>query len=124
MAHDIKFLDLYMRQSEFMWRFQQTVAMVEIGVFSGWYVLYKNNNFMLAIALLVVGTIILGILALIIHRTSQYLNSLREPAMKEIPSLLPRPFLGIKSYQIAIAIPILLMSFNVLLAIWQIKGIP
>lgn len=65
-----------MRQSEFMWRFQQTVALVEIGVFSGWYKLYSDNRFWLALAVLVVGIIVLGILVSIIHRTSQYLNAL------------------------------------------------
>ena len=34
--------DAFAKQSEFFWKFQQTVAVVEIGIFSGWYALYKS----------------------------------------------------------------------------------
>ena len=124
MAKDLTAIELYMRQSEFMWRFQQTVALVEAGVFSGWYVLYKDQYPFLAIALLTVGIVILIILTLIIHRTSQYLNAFRKQALEELPESLPKPVLRIKSYLIAVAIPLLLIIFNFLLAIWQLNGKP
>ncbi len=34
--------EIFAKQSEFFWRFQQIVAFVEIGLFTGWYNLYKD----------------------------------------------------------------------------------
>lgn len=51
--------ELFAAQSEFFWRFQQMVALVEVGVFSGWYTLFVGDKKFLAAALLVFGSFIL-----------------------------------------------------------------
>ena len=120
MSRDLKNWEQFAKQSEFFWRFQQTVALVEIGLFSGWYTLFRDKQLTLSIALLSVGILVLTILFLIIYRASQYLNTLRKIVKEEIPDL-PKPLLNIPSSMIGNAIPIILIFFNIALLIFSLS---
>ncbi len=120
-SENLKYLELYMRQSEFFWKYQQAVALVELAVFAGWYKLFKGSDYFLAMGTLILGSIILFILFLIILRASQYLYALRRPALKALPSDLERPLLSLRSSYIGIAIPIVCVVFNIALVLYQLK---
>ena len=115
MPNDTSNWELFAKQSEFFWRFQQMVALVEVGIFSGWYTLFHDNKTFLAAALIVFGNFILFVLFLLIKRASQYLNALRESAMRNLPTSVPPPLFGLATHKIGIAIPITLLLFNFLL---------
>ncbi len=118
---NFKYLELYMKQSEFFWKYQQTVSLVELAAFAGWYKLFKGSDYFLAMGALILGSIVLFVLFLIILRAAQYLNALRKSALKALPSDLQQPLLHIKSSHIGIAIPIICIVFNIALILYQLK---
>ena len=124
MSSDSSNWELFATQSEFFWRFQQMVALVEAGVFSGWYTLFTNEMKFLAAALLAFGSFILFVLFLIVKRASQYLNALRGPALKALPTNIPPPLFNLPTHKIGFAIPIALLVFNVLLFVYTVASSP
>ncbi len=120
MKNDLKNWELFSKQSDFFWQFQQTVALVEIALFSAWYTLYKAQERILTIGVLIIGIFILFLLFLIIRRASQYLNAFRDAALQELPAKLPKPLFGLRTHKIGILIPISLIIFNLLLLVFTI----
>jgi len=110
---NIRFLDLFMKQSDFFWKFQQTVILIETAVFAGWYKTYKDGEQSLSMWILLIGIIVHVILFLIILRASQYLNALRQSALKALPKDLESPFMHVKSSYIGVATPIICIVFNI-----------
>ena len=107
--------DTFAEQSKFFWSFQQTIAFVEVAVFSGWYTLYTAEESMkeLALGLLIFGIFILFTLFLIIKRASQYLDALRPEGLNVKP-----PFLGLRTSILGTAIPLALIVFNIILIVY------
>jgi hypothetical protein len=107
----------FAEQSKFFWGFQQTIALVEIAIFSGWYTLYTSNQpmKMLACGSLLFGIFILFVLYLIIRRASQYLEVLRPNDI-----VIPKPLFGLRTSQLGRIIPIALMIFNLILIVYTI----
>ena len=85
--------------------------------------MFKDKEWFLAISIILFGSFIHIVLFLIIKRASQYLNALREPALKELPADVGMLIFKIPSHKIGIAIPVTLIIFNMLLLVFSIVKI-
>jgi hypothetical protein len=108
---------IFSDQSKFFWGFQQTTAIVQVGIFSAWFTLFSRTQPMkfLACGTLIFGITILFILFLIIRRASQYLEKLRPHGIK-----VPKPLFGLSTSILGRMIPLILVIFNLLLIIYTI----
>ena len=73
-----KHIDVWMQQSELLWRTVYATPAFAIAIFAGWYVLLKDGQEWLSFAVLAAGFGLMIIQWLIVRRMSQYLNALRE----------------------------------------------
>jgi hypothetical protein len=106
--------DIWVKQSDLMWRTVYTTPAIATAIFVGWYVIWRDGaltgKLFLADAILGVGTFIMIIQGLIIHRMARYLNVLRGALGDALPHVAPSGLFRGKlrlplGYELAIAVP-------------------
>lgn len=120
-------VDVWVKQSELMWRTVYTTPAIATAVFAGWYVVAESKK-PLAYAVLGVGVFMMALQGLVIHRMARYLNVLRRAVGDDLPhvSAARVPYVGVplpKGNHLAVALPIilgLLFSLMMLLSWLQI----
>ena len=112
---------LWMNHSNFLWSQLQTAASVEGAILVGWYTLRSGQEPGLSSAILVVGSVLLLLLAWMMHRHGQHVDAFREAARSAIPKP-EKPLLGIRGRYLALSTPIILAMFNIVLLFWPSPG--
>ena len=112
-------ISLWICYIPFFWGQVRFVPIIEAGVLVGWYALESKGHTELANALLGLGSLLLLIMALILFRLSQWLNTFRQGAGDLIPkkprisvSLLPASWLAILTTVILIVVNLSLLRVN------------
>jgi len=101
-------------QSKLMWSRIQTATVIEAGVLGGWYQLWRANYSRLAVAILVLGAVLLLVVSLLMHRDSQYMKTCETRAGERIPKP-GTPILKVTGRQIAVLAPLSLAICDVVL---------
>jgi len=109
-------IKLWQEESKLMWSRIQTVSVLEAGVLTGWYKLCETNQSLLAKALLIVGSLLMFIIGILMHRDAQYMKACEDAAGDNFPKP-QKPCLHISGRWIAIGIIFILTVCNLLLLI-------
>lgn len=107
-------VELWKHHSSFFFRELQTASFVEAAVLAGWYSLCPQEEW-LAVAVLVLGTMLLFVLSLMLRRHAQHIRAFKKAAGDFLPDV-PGPFLGLSGRRLGFWTPVFLGVVNLLLA--------
>lgn len=112
-------IKLWLEHSKLMWSRLQTIAVLEGGIIAGWYKIYEINNFNLGYPVLIIGSMLLLIIGLLIHRDSQYMHTFEEAAGDAFSNR-PKPLLGLPGRILALVIVGILLLSNISLICYML----
>ena|SRR3990167_3217774 len=108
-------VSFWQAESKLMWSRIQTASAIEAGTLAGWYKIRADKHLGPAVAILIVGAILLVIVSLLMKRDSQYMDACEKIAGSRIPKPAP-PLFGLSGRLIAVGLPLLLAICNIILA--------
>ena len=111
-----RYVDLWINHNNFLWTQFRALPFVEAVILAGTYKLHKDGETALALAVLGFGSLLLLVLFLMIRRHIQHASKFREMAGDDIPNP-EAPLFGIRSDTLAVALPIILVLFHVVLVL-------
>ena len=119
-------IDVWVKQSDLMWRTVYATPAIATALFAGWYAVL-DTRMVLANFILAAGILMMGVQGLILHRMANYLNALRQEAGSALPPV-PRPvwvkkLKGPAGYQLAVAVPAILGALFAIMLMLSLLGL-
>jgi len=116
------FADLWMRQSEILFKSTSFLPVVELAVLVAWYALIKDEHIIMARLVAIAGAFVMGLISIYMGRCVQYVSFFRKK-MGALMKDSPKAWFGLGRYA-CLTIPVLCIPINIAVAYYTTSVAP